>query len=300
MARLDGFTGLSEFLAVAEHGSFSAAAAALRVTPAAVSQAIKALELRLGAPLFLRTTRSVSLSEAGRGLRDAVRPAALEIAEAVAAVRTRPGRPAGHLKLSVPRIALDLVIVPLLPAFRRAFPEVLVEVDVDDASVDLAAGGYDAGIRIGQFVERDMTAVRLTARFRWCVLGAPAYLRERGAPSTPEALLEHDCIGYRFPTARSVYRWQFVRRGRPFSIDVARSLIVSDHLAMIALASAGAGLAYTADRVAAKELAAGALRPVLEGYCRGSPGLYLYFPSRSQAQPKLRAFIDFATARLAR
>lgn len=299
MARVDAFSGLTEFLAVADHGSFRAAAAALRVSAAAVSQAIKALERRLGLPLFLRTTRSVALTEAGVRLHQRLRLAAGEITDALGEIDALRERPSGVLRLSVPRIALDLVVLPVLPGFRAAFPAVKVEVDVDDSSVDLAARGYDAGIRIGRFVERDMVAVPLTPDLRWCVLGAPAYLARAGTPRQPEDLLKHECIGYRFPTARTVYRWQFRRNGRPLSVDVAGGVIVNDHLAMLALARAGAGLVYTADLVAAPDIAAGRLTPVLEGYGIGEPGLHLYFPRRSQQQPKLRAFIDHARAMLA-
>jgi DNA-binding transcriptional LysR family regulator len=298
MARTDAFTGLSEFLAVADQGSFRAAAAQLRVTPAAVSQAIKALETRLGAPLFLRTTRSVALTEAGARLNDRLRPATGEIGEALNELSAQRGRPIGQLRLSVPRIALDLVVMPVLPAFRRAYPDVRAEIDVNDASVDLADGGFDAGIRIGHHIERDMVAVRLTPNFHWCVLGSGAYFKVHGRPRKPEDLVAHECIGYRYPTAKRVARWQFTRNNRGFSVDVAGGIIVNDHLTMVALAKAGAGLCYTADLVAQRELAAGHLHPVLQSFCRANQGLYLYFPRRSQAQPKLRAFIDFAVKTL--
>jgi DNA-binding transcriptional LysR family regulator len=169
VARIDGFTGLSELLAVADGASFRAAAAALHVTPGAVSQAIRALEARVGMLLFQRTTRKVALTEAGAQLVARLRPATTEIGEAFEALATLRQRPLGQLRLSVPRIALDLVIVPVLPEFRRAYPEVRVEIDVDDASVDLTAVRFDAGIRIGEFLERDMVAVRLTPAFRWVV-----------------------------------------------------------------------------------------------------------------------------------
>jgi DNA-binding transcriptional LysR family regulator len=300
MARTDAFTGLTEFLAVAELGSFRAAAARLRVTPAAVSQAVKALETRVGTPLFLRTTRSVAVTEAGTNLLLRLRPAAAEIEGAFEDLNTLRNQPTGLLRLSVPRIALDLVVLPLLPRFRHAYPAIKVEVDVNDASVDLMKSGFDAGIRIGSFIERDMVAVRLTRDFRWCVLGSPDYFAAHGKPRTPKDLLGHECIGYRFPSAKTVYRWQFQENGREFSVDTAGNLVVNDHLSMIALAKSGAGLAYTADIVAADELSAGTLRPVLRSFLRTTQGLYLYFPSRSQTQPKLRAFIDFATQRRSR
>jgi DNA-binding transcriptional LysR family regulator len=294
MARIDVFSGLTEFMAVADQGSFRAAAAQLRVSAAAVSQAIKTLEARVGMPLFLRTTRSVALTEAGAQLHRRLRSATGEITEALGEIDALRQRPSGVLRLSVPRIALELVLLPVLPAFREAYPDIKIEIDVNDASVDIAAEGFDAGVRIGDIVERDMVAVRLTPGFRWRVLGTPAYLARHGVPRKPEDLLQHQCIGYRFPTAKTVYRWQFQNKGKPLSVDVAGALIVNDHLTMIALAKAGAGLVYTADLVAAPDIAAQRLRAVLSAYCISGPGLHLYFPMRSQQQPKLRAFIDCA------
>ena len=294
MARIDVFSGLTEFMAVAEQGSFRSAAAQLRVSAAAVSQAVKALEARVGMPLFLRTTRSVALTEAGAQLHRRLRSATGEITEALGEIDALRQRPSGVLRLSVPRIALDLVVLPVLPGFRVAYPDIKVELDVNDASVDIANEGFDAGMRVGDFVERDMVAVRLTPGFRWRVLGTPAYLARHGVPRKPEELLQHQCIGYRFPTAKTVYRWQFQNNGRPLSVDVAGGIIVNDHLTMIALARAGTGLVYTADLVAARDIKAKRLRAVLAAYCISGPGLHLYFPRRSQQQPKLRAFIDFA------
>lgn len=294
MARIDVFSGLTEFMAVADHGSFRSAAAQLRVSAAAVSQAVKALEARVGMLLFLRTTRSVALTEAGAQLHRRLRSATGEIAEALVEIDALRQRPSGVLRLSVPRIALDMVMLPVLPGFRAAYPDIKVEVDVNDASVDLAAEGFDAGVRIGDLVQRDMVAVQLTPSFRWRVLGAAAYLDRYGVPTKPAELVHHQCIGYRFPSAKTVYRWQFQNKGRPLSVDVAGGIIVNDHLTMIALARAGTGLVYTADLVAAPDIKAKRLRAVLSAYGISGPGLHLYFPMRSQQQPKLRAFIDFA------
>jgi len=149
-------------------------------------------------------------------------------------------------------------------------------------------------VRIGDLVQRDMVAVRLTPSFRWRVLGTPAYLERHGVPRKPEDLLQHQCIAYRFPTAKTIYRWQFQNKGRPLSVDVTGGIIVNDHLTMIALARAGTGLVYTADLVAAPDIEAKRLQAVLSPYCVSGPGLHLYFPRRSQQQPKLRAFIDCA------
>ena len=211
MARSDGFSGLSEFLAVARHASFRAAAAELGVTPAAVSQAIRTLESKTGLVLFQRTTRHVGLTEAGESLLARGRPAAAEPAESAAAeiadafdaLTDLRDRPAGLLRLSVPRVAVPLVIEPVLADFRRAYPDVSVDVDVDDGTVDLTANNLDAGVRIGEMVERDMIAVRLTPDLKWCVLGAPSYFAARGRPRTPEELTRHECIRYRFLTAGS-------------------------------------------------------------------------------------------------
>lgn len=292
MARISAFSGLTEFLAVAESGSFRAAAARLRVTPAAISQSVKALETRVGMPLLLRTTRSVAVTEAGASLLARLKPAATEIEGALGDLSASRGQPTGLLRLSVPRIALDLVIYPLLPLFHRAHPRIRIEIDVNDAFVDLMENGLDAGIRIGNVIERDMVAVRLTPDFQWCVVGSPEYLAAHGEPRKPKDLLDHECIGYRFPSAKAVYRWQFRERGRDFSVDVPGTVVVNDHLSLVALAKSGWGLAYAAEPVAARELSAGTLRAVLRPYLPTTQGLYLYFPSRSQAQPKLRALID--------
>ena len=296
MARSDGFSGLSEFLSVAKHASFRAAAAELGVTPAAVSQAIRTLETKTGLVLFQRTTRRVGLTDAGEKLLARVRPAAAEIAGAFEALTDLRERPAGLLRLSVPRVALPLVIEPALPNFRRAYPDVAVDIDVNDAAVDLTTNNLDAGIRIGEQVERDMIAVRLTPDLRWSVLGSPAYFAARGRPRTPEELTRHECIRYRFLTAGSIYRWEFVRAGREFSVEVPGGVTVNDGGLMMTCALKGMGLMYSADLFAARELAAGQLESVLAEFLPTTPGLFLYFPARTQTQPKLRAFIDMLTA----
>jgi DNA-binding transcriptional LysR family regulator len=296
MGRTDKFTGLTEFLAVAERASFRAAAADLGVTPAAVTQAIRALEQRLGLPLFQRTTRRVSLTEAGGTLLARLKPATTEISESLEALGALRTRPSGLLRLSVPRMALPLVIEPLLPEFRRAYPDVAVEVDVDDGAVDLTAERFDAGIRIGEFVERDMIAVRVTQDVHWSVLGSPSYFGPRGRPETPEDLMNHECSRFRFRKAGAVYRWEFERDGRGFSIDPPGKIAVNDSALMHSLALAGVGLIYASDLIVEHELGDGRLERVLERYLPKTPGLFLYFPARSQMQPKLRVFIDAARA----
>jgi DNA-binding transcriptional LysR family regulator len=295
MARTDVFTGLVEFIAVSKRSSFRAAGADLGVSPSAISQAIRALEARVGMPLFQRTTRTVALTEVGANLLAQLTPAAQNIREALDGISALRAKPAGYLRLSVPRIALSLVLWRVLPDFRKAFPDIEVELDINDASIDVIGHQYDAGIRIGEFIEQDMIAVRLTEPFRWVVVGSKVYFDALGRPSKPTDLVHHDCIRYRFPTARTIYRWEFVTRGRSYSLEPRGGITVNDHLAMIDLAIRGQGLAYTTASVAEPYLATTALEEVLTQHLPTKPGLFLYFPSRNETQPKLRAFIDFTT-----
>ncbi|HVE55148.1 MAG TPA: LysR family transcriptional regulator [Ramlibacter sp.] len=298
MARTDTFSGLIEFLSVARQSSFRAAGAELGVTPSAVSQAIRSLEARVGVPLFQRTTRKVALTDAGATLLGQLLPAATTIAEAMQGAAAARARPAGNLRLSVPRIALPLVLWDLLPAFRTAYPDITVDLDVSDASADLLAGQFDAGIRMGEYIQRDMVAVRLTEDFRNVIVGSPGYFRSRGRPASPKDLPQHECIRYRFPTARTVYRWEFVKGRKTYSVEPPGGTTVNDHLSMIELACRGMGLAYTLDLLAQHAVKAGVLEEALAPHLPKTAGLFLYFPARSQGQPKLRTFIDFANERL--
>ena len=225
-------------------------------------------------------------------------PAATSITEAMGALAASRSRPAGSLRLSVPRIALGLVLWDLVPAFRAAYPDITVDLDVNDASLDLMAEQFDAGIRMGEYIQRDMVAVRLTENFRHVVVGSPDYFRARGRPASPKDLTAHECIRYRFPTARTVYRWEFAKGKKTYSVEPLGGITVNDHLSMIELACRGSGLAYTLDSLVQPACAAGLLEAVLTQHLAVTPGLHLYFPARSQAQPKLRAFIDFATQTL--
>ncbi|OCP09212.1 MULTISPECIES: LysR family transcriptional regulator [unclassified Ensifer] len=290
----DPFDGLREFLAVAESSSFTAAAAGLGITPNAVSQTIKTLEARLGLQLFVRTTRRVALTEAGSAFLKRVRPAAAEITEAYELLGDFRDRPMGNLRLTVPRMAIPLVLTPLLPRFHQAYPDVSVEVSIDDAAVDITERGFDAGIRIGEAVEKDMIAVRLTPDISWTVVGSPAYFVKRGRPTTPEELTRHEAIRYRYPASGAIYRWEFERDGRDFSVDVPGGLTVNDFQMLVEMAEAGVGLAYLPDLSVRDAVSAGRLERVLEAFLPASPGLFLYFPAKAQTQPKLRAFLDLA------
>ncbi|TBW41417.1 LysR family transcriptional regulator [Siculibacillus lacustris] len=292
--RIDPFDGLTEFLAVAEHRSFTAAAASLGVSPTAVGQAIRTLETRLGVALFARTTRRVGLTEAGAAFLARLGPAAGEIRAAVEGLAGFRDRPMGRLRLSVPRLAVSLVLAPLLARFRAACPDVTLEIAVEDGTLDITEKGYDAGIRIGESLARDMIAVALTADITWTVVGSPAYFAAHGRPAAPEDLARHVALRYRFPTSGAVYRWEFTRHGRDLSIDVPGAITLDDADLALRLAEAGQGLTYLPLGLVADAVAAGRLERVLTADLPTGPGLYLYFPARAQTQPKLRAFVDVA------
>ena len=294
----DLFDGLTAFLLVAEHESFSKAARGLGVSAAAVSQTIRNLEEQLGLPLFQRTTRRVGLTEAGKVLRDRVLPASNDVRDALESLNGFRLRPMGHLKLTLPRIALPLVIEPVIPRFRHLFPDISVEIAVEDATVEIASRGFDAGIRLGESIETDMVAVRLTPDIIWSVLGSPAYFEAKGRPQVPADLIRHECILYRFPTSGAIHRWEFLRGGKSLTVQVSGKIITSDSLALISLARSGVGLTYSADLVAAQDVGLGRLEVALRPFLVKTPGLFLYFPARMQRQPKLRAFIDVAIATL--
>lgn len=291
----DPFDGLTEFLAVAEHKSFTLAATRLAVTPTAVSHAIKLLERRTGVLLFQRTTRRVALTEAGASLFARLRPAASEIDEALAVLSGFRDQPMGTLRITAPRLSGALLIEPLMPLFRQAYPQVSLDISLDDATVDLMESGFDAGIRLGESIEKDMIAVRLTPDLQWSVVGSPAYFAKAGKPLSPEELTRHACIGFRFASSGSAHRWEFRRDGRDFTVGVESGVLVNDRNLLISAARNGLGLAYACNLEIIDELANGQLERVLQPFVPLSSGLYLYFPSRTQTQPKLRAFIDMAT-----
>lgn len=291
----DPFDGLTEFLAVAEHKSFTLAATRLAVTPTAVSHAIKLLERRTGVLLFQRTTRRVALTEAGASLFARLRPAASEIDEALAVLSGFRDQPMGTLRITAPRLSGALLIEPLMPLFRQAYPQVSLDISLDDATVDLMESGFDAGIRLGESIEKDMIAVRLTPDLQWSVVGSPAYFAKAGKPLSPEELTRHACIGFRFASSGSAHRWEFRREGRDFTVGVESGVLVNDRKLLISAARNGLGLAYACNLEIIDELANGQLERVLQPFVPLSSGLYLYFPSRTQTQPKLRAFIDMAT-----
>jgi DNA-binding transcriptional LysR family regulator len=288
--------GVEAFLAVAQHCNFSKAAAELNVTPSAVSQAIRTLEARVGAPLFIRTTRSVGLTEAGQRFLSRAKPAFEELVAASEVARDLGQRPAGLLRLAVPRAAVPIVLEPLIASFCQAYPDVEVELAASEELVDLATGGFDAGVRLGQFIAADMIAVRLTPPFRSIIVGSPAYLARSRRPRHPDDLRRHACLRMR-RSGGALALWPLDDHGRAIELAVSGPLIANDYPTLLGAAIEGIGLAQLPAPVVAGAIKSGKLVQVLEPYAPLAPGVFLYYPGHRQIMPKLRAFIDHVKQR---
>lgn len=296
--RIDQLDGLAAFRCVAQTRSFTAAAVQLAVSPQAVSQAVKALEARLGVRLFHRTTRSVSLNEAGERLWAKVGPALDDLFEATESVQEFRDKPMGLLRLGVSRPAFSALIQPAMVGFHAAYPDIGLELSFDDGFIDIVEKGIDAGIRLGDSVAQDMVSVKLSESEPIAILASPDYLARRGTPAGAADLKDHDCIRFRFPSTGVVFRWELLDEGRPIEMEVSGPITVNDTASMLSCAAEGLGLAYVLERTARDMLASGALRKVLPKASPVLPGFHLYYPSRRQLPPKLRCFVDFMTARL--
>ena len=286
-------SGLSALLSVAEKRSFTAAAAELRVTPSAVSQTIRALEERVGVRLLQRTTRSVGLTEAGTRFIARLKPAMAGVYDAFNALGELRDRPAGLLRLTLPRFGYEQVLAPRLPAFFEAYPDIRLDASLDDAFVDIVEQGFDAGMRIGEMIDREMIGVRVSDEMRMAVVGSPAYFAKHGKPKHPRELQDHDCINYRRRTSNVVYRWEFSENGKDFAVAVNGRLLLNDGALMADAADDGLGLAYVVEASVREALASKRLVRVLDTFCTPFPGFFLYYPSRVQVPPKLKALIDF-------
>ncbi|MDN2714534.1 LysR family transcriptional regulator [Janthinobacterium sp. SUN120] len=286
---------LTAFAAVARLRSFRKAALERGVSASALSHALRTLEERLGVRLLNRTTRSVTPTEAGQQLLARLAPAMREIDDALLDLSALQDVPAGKLRLNVPRPAARLLLAPMLASFVARYPRVQVEVVTDDGMIDIVRDGFDAGIRFGEQVAADMVAVPVGAPQPFVVVASPAYLAVHGAPGTPRDLLDHACIGRRFPSGRQ-YAWEFELGGDAVSIAVGGPLVFDDDEMMLRAARDGAGLAYVYEADARADLAAGRLECVLERCLPPPPRYYLYYPSRRQMPPVLRAFVDMLRA----
>jgi DNA-binding transcriptional LysR family regulator len=289
--RQGALDGVEASLSVARHRSFRRAAAQLGVTPSAVSQAVRALEARVGVALFIRTTRSVGLTEAGQRFLERAAPAFDELVAAGEAARDLGQRPTGLLRLAAPRAAVPLVLEPVIASFCQAYPEIEVEIAASDEMVDLAAGGFDAGIRLGQFIAPDMVVVRLTPPFPFVVVGSPDYLRRRKRPERIDDLRVHACLRMRRSNG-SIAPWPFVDGSKAVEAMISGPLIAHDYPTLLGAAIQGVGLAQVPGPLAKAPIADGRLRAVLTRFAVTTPGVFLYHPGRRQVLPKLRAFID--------
>ena len=288
----DELDGMATFVAVAEAKGFRAAGERLGVSHSAVSQTLRRLEERLGAPLVRRTTRSVHLTEAGERLYASVRPALDEVRAAVAAVGELGDQPRGTLRVHTASAALTLIGETFLADFLAGHPYIQVDLVVSDAPVDIVAGGFDAGIQLGEVIDKDMIAVPVTGDLRLAVVGAPSYFARRGRPSHPRDLTAHECLNWH-PTADTPpYRWEFTENGRNFSVTVPARVLSTDAALNRRLAVAGLGVTMSYEGHVRGALADGQLVSVLTEFCAPFAGYYLYYPQRRSASRALRALVE--------
>ena len=282
---------LAAFLAIAEERSFTKAAKRLAVSPSAMSHAIRGLEETLGVRLLSRTTRSVAPTEAGEQLLARLRPALRDVQDALDQLSGLRDKPAGRVRLVVPRLAGTTVVGPKLAKFTRDYPDVVLEVTADDSRMDIVAGGFDAGIHFGEYIQKDMIAVRVSKDHRAAIVGAPSYFKAHPKPKIPHDLLSHKCINFRHGSA-GLYRWEFDQGKKSLSVAVNGPLIVDDVETMVRAAIDGVGLAFVSDERVEPQLASGELIRVLADWCQPFPGFFLYYPSRRQQPAALAALIN--------
>jgi DNA-binding transcriptional LysR family regulator len=287
----DELSVLAAFLAVAEERSFTKAARHLGVSPSALSHAVRGLEERIGVRLLTRTTRSVAPTEAGEQFIARLGPALADVRGALDQVSGLRDRPAGRVRLVMPRSAARTVLAPKLAQFTRDYPDIVLDVVTDNSRLDLVAGGYDAGIQLGEFIERDMVAVRVSRDHRAAIVGSPRYFETHPTPKSPRDLPNHRCINFRHG-ADGIYKWEFDKGQQSLAVSVNGPLTINDAELMLGVAIDGIGLAFTAEEHAATQLANGQLVRVLEDWCPPFAGYFLYYPSRRQQPPALSALID--------
>ena len=294
--RLNQLDGLLAFWKVAEHRGFTAAAAALEVSPSALSQAIRHLEARLGVRLLNRTTRSVSLTEAGQAYLSRVGPALSDVHEAGEQLHALRGKPSGVLRINAARISTAMVLQPLLAGFLKAYPDVQIELTNDEGYVDIVERGFDAGVRIGESVQKDMVAVPLGGSIAIAIVGSPDYFKRYPVPRHPSDLVHHNCVRFRFSGSGAIYKWEFEVDGRLVEYEVSGNLTISDSVFSVEAALEGIALASTFEQLALPHIRAKKLKRVLTSFSPTFPGFYLYYPSRRQQPSKLKAFVEYALA----
>ncbi|WP_449548999.1 LysR family transcriptional regulator [Lelliottia amnigena] len=288
----DNFNDLLSFMVVARERSFTRAAAQLGVSQSALSHAMRNLEARLDVRLLTRTTRSVAPTEAGEQLLMRLTPHLLEIEQELTALRDRRDRPAGNIRLSAGEHAMSAVLWPVLKPFMAHYPDINIEVTVDNGLTDIVDGRFDAGVRLGEQIAKDMVAVRIAPDMQMAVVGSAAYFAKNGVPETPEQLEHHRCINMRLPTLGGLYAWEFTHDGREIRVRVDGQLTLNSLPQRLDAAVAGLGLAYVPEASAAAQLADGRLTRVLESWCPSFEGYHLYYPSRRQHTTAFTLLVD--------
>ena len=291
---------LAAFSVVAEERSFTKAAVRLGVSRSAISHSMRTLEERLGLRLLARTTRTVAPTDAGERLLARLRPALGDIQTALDEVGQQSARPAGVVRLIAPPIVLATLLSPKLAKFAREYPDVVLDITGEDQTrPDLVAGGFDAGIHLGEFLQRDMIAVKVSDEQRAAVVAAPSYFASHPKPKTPRDLTAHRCLRYRMGPDGPVYRWEFEKRGKPVTVAVSGPLVVTDVELMIGAAIDGLGLAFALEAHVTEHLARGRLVRVLEDWCPPFEGYFVYYPSRRHQPAALQALVDSLRTRIA-
>jgi DNA-binding transcriptional LysR family regulator len=284
---------LAAFAVVADERSFTRAAVRLGVSTSAISHSIRALEERLGVRLLARTTRNVAPTDAGERLLAQLRPALDEIDAALTEVGRLREKPAGTVRLFAPSVAIAMTVSPKLAKFTRDYPDVVVDITTeDDSRRDLIAARFDAGIHLGEFLQRDMVAVKVSGEQRAAIVAAPSYFDSRPKPKTPRDLTAHRCVRYRMGAGGPVYRWEFEKRGKPVTVSVSGPLVLNDVELTLRAALDGVGLAFALEEHVAERIARGELVRVLEDWCPPFDGFFLYYPSRRQQPAALQALVD--------
>jgi DNA-binding transcriptional LysR family regulator len=291
----DQLDGLLALKLVADKRSFTSAAAALDISPSAISQIVKQLEKRVGVALLTRTTRSMSLTEAGERFLAQAGPAIAQILAAMDDLGDFARKPSGLLRINLPRAVYPSYLAPILTSFIEAYPDITVELCFEDGQSDIVGSGFDAGIRLSDILAKDMVAMKLYGPVKFVTAAAPRYLNEMGRPKHPKDLLAHNCLRSRLGD-RLYDGWEFEHKGKEFAVQVKGSLIFNDAALMVRAAVDGAGIMYTAENVIREELQSGRLERVLSAFAATSAGFYLYYPKQSHALPKLRAFIEHVKA----
>jgi DNA-binding transcriptional LysR family regulator len=279
---------------VARHRSFAAAAAELGMSPSAVSHAVRTVEDRLAIPLFARTTRSVSLTEAGVRFLAGVEPALADIHEAIERLTAERGEVTGLLRINTLRVVLDMALIPILATLARQHPRLTVEINADQTLVDIVAQGFDAGIRLRRAIQQDMVTTRLTGSFKAILVASGDYLDARGTPKSFADLQQHNCIGLRLGETGAIFEWELIDRKKAVVVKTSGTALVTDTMQALSLALAGVGIAYVAEPLARRYLREGSLEWLLPQSATEYDGMFLYYPKRASLAPKLRAFIDVA------